>query len=87
MSVREDESRNLAWLGIAAASIALLYVLGPVVTPFFLAAILAYVGQPLVLRMSRRMPRTAAVILALLLGSFAVLTFLIAMAKITGAQQ
>ena len=71
MFVREDESRNLAWLGIAAASVALLYVLGPVVTPFFLAAILAYVGQPLVLRMSRRMPRTAAVILALLLEALA----------------
>ena len=72
MSVREDESRNLAWLGIAAVSVALLYVLGPVVTPFFLAAILAYVGQPLVLRMSRRIPRTAAVILALLLEGLVV---------------
>jgi len=72
MSVREDESRNLAWLGIAAAVVVLLYVLGPVVTPFFLAAILAYIGQPLVLRMSRHIPRTIAVIAALLLEALVV---------------
>jgi len=72
MDRREDESRNLAWLGIAAAVVMLLYVLGPVVTPFFLAAILAYTGQPLVLRMSRHVPRTVAVIVALLLEALVV---------------
>ena len=35
----------------------------------------------------RRRQRSRSIVLALLLGSFAVLTFLIAMAKITGAQQ
>ena len=35
----------------------------------------------------RRRQRSRSIILALLLGAFAVLTFLIAMAKITGAQQ
>ena len=34
----------------------------------------------------RRRQRSRSIILALLLGSFALLTFLIAMAKITGAQ-
>lgn len=36
------------WLGFTAALIAALYFLGPVLTPFFLAILLAYLGDPLI---------------------------------------
>ncbi len=69
----QDDSHKLAWLAIAATVAGLLYLLGPVLTPFFLAAVLAYIGQPLVLRMSRKgMPRTLAVIVMLLLEALVV---------------
>jgi len=63
MLSQEAVLRNLGWFAIAAAFLWLLYLLAPVLTPFFLAAILAYIGQPLVRRISRKgMPRTLAVL-------------------------
>jgi predicted PurR-regulated permease PerM len=58
---------RLSWSAIALAAFALLYALGPVLTPFFLAAILAYIFQPLVLWLARRLPRALAVALVMLL--------------------
>jgi predicted PurR-regulated permease PerM len=72
MPLRESDYRKLAWLAAAAAVVLLLYALAPVLTPFFLAAILAYVCQPLVLWLDgRRVPRTAAVILVMLVEALA----------------
>lgn len=46
----------------------LVYLLGPVLTPFLLSALLAYIADPLVDRLEGwRIPRTAAVILVFLL--------------------
>jgi predicted PurR-regulated permease PerM len=60
--------RRLGWLAIAAAAFALVYYLAPVLTPFFLAAILAYIFQPLVHWLGRRrLPRTPAVALVMLI--------------------
>ena len=68
MPLREDVSRNLTWLAVAAVAATLLYFLGPVLTPFLLAGILAYICQPLVLRLGKkRVPRTLAVVLVMLL--------------------
>ena len=59
---------NLGWFAFAAGLMWLLYLLAPVLTPFFLAAIFAYIFQPLVWRMDRRrVPRTLAVLLVLLM--------------------
>lgn len=56
------------WLAVGALAIALLYVLSPILTPFVLAAILAYISQPMVLWLGRRkVPRTLAVVLVMLL--------------------
>ena len=55
------------WLALGALFLLLLYYLSPVLTPFALAAILAYVCLPLVDRLDRAMPRTLAVILVMLL--------------------
>ncbi len=69
MPLSDAYIRRVGWLAIAVTAFALVYHLGPVLTPFFMAAILAYVFQPLVLRMDRRgVPRTLAVVLVMLLG-------------------
>ena len=79
MPLREDASRNLAWLAVAAVAAMLLYFLGPVLTPFLLAGILAYVCQPLVLWLCRRrVPRTLAVVIVMLLEALAAILLLLA---------
>lgn len=60
------------WLAAVVLVGALLYVLAPVLTPFLTAAILAYIGNPLVERLTRwRLSRTLAVV-----AVFLVLTLL-----------
>ena len=69
------------WLILAGTFLAgwLLYKLSPVITPFLTAALLAYLCDPLVNRLSLRMPRTAAVIVvfsAMLIAFFIMLLIL-----------
>jgi predicted PurR-regulated permease PerM len=57
-------NRILAWLGVLALVALGLWLLAPVLAPFVVAAVLAYVLQPLVLRLQAwRVPRTLAVML------------------------
>ena len=52
------------WFGLAGVSVGgiLLYLLAPVLTPFLIAAVLAYIGDPLVDRLeARRFSRTLSV--------------------------
>src|SRR5690348_6140548 len=68
MALRQADYRNLTWLAIGIAVLALLYLLAPVLTPFFLAAILAYIWQPLVQWLARRgVPRALASILVMVI--------------------
>ncbi len=61
------EPNNLWWFVPAAALILLLYFLSPILAPFLFAAILAYIGNPLVSWLARhRLPRTLGAILVLL---------------------
>ncbi|MCK9199527.1 MAG: AI-2E family transporter [Gallionella sp.] len=59
------------WLSVAVAAAVLLYLLGPILTPFVAAAILAYICNPLVRRLCgwklSRTPATALVMAGLLL--------------------
>jgi predicted PurR-regulated permease PerM len=56
------ESRTWLWLVAVALGGTLLYLLEPVLSPFAVAAILAYTGNPLVERLTRwRLSRTLAV--------------------------
>ena len=58
-----------AWLAIAFATGFLVWLLSPILAPFLFAGILAYILDPIVERMTRRgAPRTAAVVLVLLLA-------------------
>ena len=54
------------WLIFAAVAVLLLYLLGPILTPFVAAGILAYIYNPLVQRLAaRKVPRTLAVVLGM----------------------
>ena len=62
----------LQWLSFAVVVVWLLYLLGPILTPFVAAGILAYICNPLVQRLSaRKVPRTLAV--ALVMSGFLLL--------------
>jgi predicted PurR-regulated permease PerM len=61
------DPRLWAWLAIALAIGGLLYALSPILAPFLAGAMLAYVLNPLVGRLTGRyLPRIAAVVLVLL---------------------
>lgn len=56
------------WIAIALAAGFLVWLLSPVLAPFLFAAVLAYIFDPLVERLTRlRVPRTLAVIVVMLL--------------------
>ena len=61
--------RRLQWGLVALAAGWLLWLLAPVLTPFAVAALLGWLGDPLVDRLQRRVPRNSAVIVV-----FAVMT-------------
>lgn len=71
MQFTNTQKRASAWCLIAALLVLALWLLGPVLTPFVVAAVLAYALTPLVNRIDSwgrgRMPRVVAVILVELL--------------------
>lgn len=65
-----NESRK--WMALAILLLAgwLLYLLAPVLTPFIVGAVIAYLGDPLVDRMeARKIPRTLGVVIVFLIFS------------------
>ncbi len=57
----------MQWLAVTAVLLGLLYLLAPILAPFVAAAILAYICNPLVVRLcAKKVPRTAAVVLVML---------------------
>ncbi len=73
------QSNKWYWFSIIIVSGVLIYLLAPVLTPFIIAAILAYIGDPLVDRLEAfKLPRTLAVtIVFLVLTLIAVIALLI----------
>lgn len=56
----------IQWLLLIAPALLLLYLLSPILTPFVAAAILAYIANPLLVRLcSLRVPRTLAVVMVM----------------------
>jgi len=74
-----SESEKWTLLGGIVLTALLVYLLGPVLTPFLAAAILAYIGDPLVDRLEAyKLPRTLSVVLVFsVLTLIALLTFFI----------
>ncbi len=57
-------TRGWWWLAIGLVAAALVWLLAPILTPFVAAALLAYLGNPLVERLAAwRLPRTLAVVI------------------------
>jgi predicted PurR-regulated permease PerM len=77
MNLSSAQRQALAWLFIALGVGLVLWALGPVMTPFLIAAVLAYALQPAVEALvRRRLPRPLAVcvvVLSALLGAVSVL--------------
>lgn len=84
MQFTPAQQHALAWTGLTVVAALVLWLLGPVLMPFVVAAVLAYVLSPLVRGLQRscgrRLPRLAAVVLvevAFLLLLVALFTLLI----------
>ena len=59
-----SDRRRWQWLALAAGLGVLVWLLGPVLTPFVISALLAWLGDPLVARIERRgRSRTTGVLL------------------------
>jgi predicted PurR-regulated permease PerM len=81
MQFTPTQKRAAAWTAIAVLAVVVLRALGPVLTPFLIAAVLAYVLTPLVDRLDElgrgRMPRLLAVIVVELLAIVVVLSIVL----------
>jgi predicted PurR-regulated permease PerM len=78
MPLNASQRRSLTWLTVAAAAVLLLWLLGPVLTPFVVAAVLAYALHPAVEALAaRRVPRIVAVVLVEVLAIVALLALVL----------
>lgn len=74
MKLTPAQTQGLAWLGIAVVAVLLLWLLGPVLTPFVVALVLGYALHPVVERLAARgVPRWLAVGIVELLALVTVL--------------
>lgn len=91
-SLTSERKQTLLWLAVGAALITALVLLGPVLTPFIIAAILAYAMNPGVDWLASchigrlRMPRSVAVVLMLLLLVVILLVLVLIVAPILQKQ-
>ena len=89
MQFTSTQKRAFSWIAIAIAIFLILWLMGPVLTPFVVAAVLAYALTPLVNKLDYmgrgRLPRVVAVILVevlfLLVGLSLILLIVPIMAK------
>ena len=90
MQFTNTQKRASAWCLIAALIVLALWLLGPVLTPFVVAAVLAYALTPLVNKLDRmgkgRLPRVVAVILVELLFIIATLCLLLLIVPIVAKE-
>ncbi len=78
MPLNASQRRSLLWLAVAAGALLLLWLLGPVLTPFIVAAVLAYALHPAVEALAaRHVPRLLAVALVEVLAIIALLALLL----------
>ena len=78
MTLTSAQIRTLSWLGLGVLAAALVWTLGPVLTPFLLAAVLAYALEPAVDALSRRhVPRAVAAVLVETLALLAIVAVIL----------
>jgi len=82
-----SDSQKWFWLALIGFGGLLLYLLAPVLTPFLAAAILAYIGDPVVDRLERwRLSRTWAVVVVFLFLSVTLLLLLLVLVPLLEKQ-
>ena len=88
MNEANEEGLHLRWqwLILLATLGAMLWLLGPVLMPFVAAALFAYLADPLVDRLERRMNRGLAVSLVFLVGALVVVFVLLLLVPFTERQ-
>ncbi len=90
MQFTPTQKRTAAWCLIAALIVLALWLLGPVLTPFVVAAVLAYALTPLVNKLDRmgkgRLPRVVAVIVVELLFILMALSLLLLIVPIVAKE-
>jgi len=90
MQFTPTQKRASAWFLIAAVVVLALWLLGPVLTPFVVAAVLAYALTPLVNKLDRmgkgRLPRVVAVVVVELLFILAVLSLVLLVVPIVAKE-
>jgi predicted PurR-regulated permease PerM len=78
MSLTASQRRSLVWAAVALGAALLLWLLSPVLTPFIVAAVLAYALHPAVEALAaRRVPRLLAVVLVETLAIAALLALVL----------
>jgi predicted PurR-regulated permease PerM len=78
MALSASQRRAALWAALALGVIGLLWLLGPVLTPFVIAAVLAYALHPLVEWLAgRRVPRLVAVVIVEVIAIVALLALLL----------
>ena len=83
MYPRFEQLRSAWWLAVAAAFLWVLWLLGPILTPFLAGAVLAYILNPAVDWLARhRVSRATAAALVLLLGFVALLAMFLVVAPL-----
>jgi predicted PurR-regulated permease PerM len=84
MQFTTTQKTSAAWIGIALFFFGLIWLLGPVLTPFVVAAVFAYVLTPLVdkFKQASRLPRLLAVILVEILFILALVSVVLLVAPI-----
>lgn len=86
MPFTSAQKRTLAWTGIGLLTLLVLWLLGPVLTPFVVAAVLAYALSPLVNRLDHlgrgRLPRVLSVLVVETLFILVLLSLLLLMVPI-----
>jgi predicted PurR-regulated permease PerM len=83
MPLRFEQLRSAWWLAVAAAFLWILWLLGPILTPFLAGAVLAYILNPAVDWLARhRVSRTTAAAVVLLLGFVAILAVFLVVAPL-----
>jgi predicted PurR-regulated permease PerM len=83
MPSHSDRLQSAWWLAVAAALLWIVWLLGPILTPFLAGAVLAYILDPVVeWLVRRRVPRAAAAALVLLLGFVVLLALFLIVAPL-----
>ncbi|MFM8291819.1 MAG: AI-2E family transporter [Planctomycetia bacterium] len=78
-----DRLQSAWWLAVGAALLWIVWLLGPILTPFLAGAVLAYILDPVVeWLVRRRVPRAAAAALVLLLGFVVLLALFLIVAPL-----